>query len=276
MAWSAGAAAGRLAGCGDAMNTERDGVGSMPRVHVHATCWNEERMLPFFLRHYEPIAERIFIYDDGSTDRSREILERCPRVTIEPIHCAGASYVEALQDLYNNCWKRSRGHADWVIVCNVDEHFHHPSGLAAYLSGCQTAGVTLIPSRGYEMVATRFPPSDVQLSSAIRRGMSSWAHRKTTIFAPDAIDETHFGVGRHTIQPVGRVTLPEACELRMLHYKYLGFPYLRERHMQLESRRRAGDRRKGHGRHYAVGPVRQWLRYVGLLLFSRTVVAAGG
>lgn len=258
------------------MNTGRDGVGSMPRVHVHATCWNEERMLPFFLRHYEPIAERIFIYDDGSTDRSREILERCPRVTIEPIHCAGASYVEALQDLYNNCWKRSRGHADWVIVCNVDEHFHHPSGLAAYLSGCQTAGVTLIPSRGYEMVATRFPPSDVQLSSAIRRGMSSWAHRKTTIFAPDAIDETHFGVGRHTIQPVGRVTLPEACELRMLHYKYLGFRYLRERHMQLESRRRAGDRRKGHGRHYAVGPVRQWLRYVGLLLFSRTVVAAGG
>jgi glycosyltransferase involved in cell wall biosynthesis len=258
------------------MNTERDGVRAMPRVHVHATCWNEEKILPFFLRHYEPIAERIFIYDDGSTDRSRAILERCDKVTIEPIHCEGASYVEALQNLYNSCWKRSRGDADWVIVCNVDEHFHHPAGLAAYLSACQEAGVTMIPGHGYEMVATRFPPGDVQLSSVIRRGMSYWAHHKTVIFSPDAIDDTHFGVGRHTMKPVGRVAFPDACELRLLHYKYLGYHYLRSRHLELEARRRSGDRRKRYGRHYAVGPLRQWLRYVCLVLFARTVVAAGG
>jgi len=31
-------------------------------------------MVPFFLRHYEPLVDRIVIYDDGSNDRSLELL----------------------------------------------------------------------------------------------------------------------------------------------------------------------------------------------------------
>jgi len=247
-----------------------------PRVHVHATCWNEERMLPFFLRHYEPLAERIFIYDDGSTDRSLEILQQCPKVTMEPIQSAGDSYVEALQQLYNSCWKRSRGAADWVIVCNVDEHFHHPTGLANYLAACQQTGVTIIPSHGYQMVSLRFPPAGAQLSQTVRRGKSSSEHRKTVIFSPDAIEATNFGVGRHVTTPLGRVVLPETCEICLLHYKYLGFPYLRDRTAELESRRRPRDRAQGYGFQYSRGQLNMLCHFMHLLLVSRTVVSAGG
>lgn len=233
-------------------------------------------MLPFFLRHYEPIAERIFIYDDGSTDRSLEILKASPKVTVDLIRCGGDSYVEALRQLYNECWKRSRGAADWVIVCNVDEHFHHPAGVAAYLGSCQRAGFTIVPSYGYEMIALRFPAIDLQLSHAVRRGVSWWAHHKTAIFAPDAIEASNFGVGRHTMDPVGRVLFPETCELRLLHYKYLGFRYLRSRHAQLGLRQRAGDRRQGYGQHYFMGDLRLLRRFVGLLCRARTVVDFGG
>jgi glycosyltransferase involved in cell wall biosynthesis len=233
-------------------------------------------MLPFFLRHYEPIAERIFIYDDGSTDRSLEILQQCPKVSVEPIQCVGDSYVEALQQLYNSCWKRSRGAADWVIVCNVDEHFHHPMGLATHLAACQQAGVTIIPSHDYQMVSLQFPPAGVQLSQTIRRGKSFWAQRKTVIFSPDAIEATNFGVGRHVTTPLGRVVPPEACEVFMLHYKYLGFPYLRDRTAELESRRRPRDRSQGYGIHYSRGHLKLLYHFIHLLLTSRTVVSFGG
>jgi len=44
------------------------------RVHVYTICWNESRVIDYFLRHYEPIAERIVVYDEDSTDDTREIL----------------------------------------------------------------------------------------------------------------------------------------------------------------------------------------------------------
>ena len=38
-------------------------------VHLNATCWNEEKMLPYFFRHYDTLVSRYFVFDDGSTDR---------------------------------------------------------------------------------------------------------------------------------------------------------------------------------------------------------------
>src|ERR1700722_20355846 len=44
------------------------------RIHVYSICWNERRMIEYFLRHYETFAERIVIYDDDSDDGTKEIL----------------------------------------------------------------------------------------------------------------------------------------------------------------------------------------------------------
>ena len=52
------------------------------RIHLYAACWNERRMLDFFFRHYDPIVDRCFIYDDGSTDGSVERLQQHPSVTL--------------------------------------------------------------------------------------------------------------------------------------------------------------------------------------------------
>ena len=43
-------------------------------IHLHATCWNEERMLPFFFRYYDRFVDRYFIHDNQSSDGSIEIL----------------------------------------------------------------------------------------------------------------------------------------------------------------------------------------------------------
>ena len=41
-------------------------------------------MLPFFFRHYDPIVDRYIVYDDGSTDRTLEMLAAHPRVEVRP------------------------------------------------------------------------------------------------------------------------------------------------------------------------------------------------
>ena len=197
-------------------------------------------------------------------------------MSIEPIRCEGDSYVEALRQLYDTCWKRSRGAADWVVVCNVDEHLHHPSGLASHLDACQRAGVTVIPSRGYEMVSLRFPPADVQLSHAVTRGLRCRLLDKTAIFSPDAITATEFGRGRHSARPAGHVSVAEGNETRLLHYKYLGFRYLRSRYAELDARRRPQDRALGFGRQYGRSDLQLLLRFVRLLVLSRRIVAGGG
>lgn len=61
-------------------------------IHLYAACWNEERIIPFFLQHYEPLVDRIIIYDDHSTDRSVELLRASPKVEIRPFQREAESY----------------------------------------------------------------------------------------------------------------------------------------------------------------------------------------
>ena len=51
-------------------------------VHLYALCWNEERLLPFFFRHYDPFVTRYFIFDHDSTDRSCQLLKAHSRVAL--------------------------------------------------------------------------------------------------------------------------------------------------------------------------------------------------
>ena len=55
---------------------------------------------------------------------------------------------------------------------------------------------------------------------------------KLSVFNPDFIVDTGFGVGRHSAVPIGRVHLPPRDELMLLHYKYLGFERTLARHRE--------------------------------------------
>ena len=48
------------------------------KIHIYTPTWNEEKILPYFLRHYEQFAERIFIFDGGS-DREKRKVKKQPR-----------------------------------------------------------------------------------------------------------------------------------------------------------------------------------------------------
>jgi hypothetical protein len=216
---------------------------------LYALCWNEEQMLPFFFRHYDPLVERYYIFDNGSTDGSLELLRANPKVVLGEFEVQGDSFVLAAQSFYNQCWKASRGTAPWVIVCNVDEHLHHRD-LPAYLNALP-AGISLITPEGYNMISDSFPVAGEPLSQQIHLGVRSPGMDKPQLFAPDLIDEINFCPGRHTASPAGHVQSPATVEVKLLHFKYLGLDYYSRRLDVLRQGLRKLDLEIGLGVHYS-------------------------
>ncbi len=217
-------------------------------VHLYALCWNEERLLPFFFRHYDPIVTRYFIFDHDSTDCSRQILKAHSHVTLGKFEVRGDSYVSSAWDFYNHAWKQSRGRADWVVICNIDEHLEHPD-FAGLFDRAHKSGATIFASEGFEMITAAFPEETAPLREQTRRGWHSKDLDKASVFNPNAIREINYGAGRHACNPQGCIVW-SAERVRLLHYKYLGLDYLQQRIAELGARRLAGDIRQNFGHHY--------------------------
>jgi glycosyltransferase involved in cell wall biosynthesis len=218
------------------------------RIDLYASCWNEERIIPFFLRHYEPIVDRIVIFDDGSTDRSRELLTASPKVEVRQLKQGDSSILMQMEEL-NHCWKESRGRADWVFICDMDEQIYHHRDLRVYLEECKNAGVTILNPVGVDMVSVDFPPRNSILTETVRLCVRTFLQDKLAVFDPSAVDEINYTPGRHVAKPIGRMVFPEKRVVKLLHYKHLGLDYVQQRAKELEGRKTDFDRVRGWGLH---------------------------
>lgn len=207
-------------------------------------------MLGFFFEHYDSIASRYIIYDDGSTDGSLDILHRHPKVELRRFHrVVEDSYVLSAQIFHNTVWRESRGAADWIILTAIDEHLFHED-LAGYLEQCHAKGTTIIPALGFQMISDEFPKTSARLCDVVTTGAPFAKMSKLCIFRPDQIAETNYTVGRHSADPQGNIVLPDKDEVLNLHFKYLDFDRLARRHDVLATGLGSTDREKGFGHRY--------------------------
>jgi glycosyltransferase involved in cell wall biosynthesis len=218
-------------------------------IHLYVTCWNEERLIPFFLRHYEPLVDRIVVWDDGSTDRSVELLRASAKVEMRPLPRANSSFLEAHQTMFETCWHECRGRADWVCLIDLDEFLFHPDW-HNYLAQKKREGVTVVQALGYEMMSESFPEPGMDLATSIIRGERELHLDKTCLFSPNAIDRMNYVVGRHHCSPTGRVKFPAQYRMQLRHYKNLGLDYVLARCHELASRITPRDTARGWSGQY--------------------------
>ena len=182
------------------------------KTTVFTICWNEEYILPYFLRHYA-FADRIFIYDNESDDRTREIATADPRVTFRTFSTGNEQNNLAMRTIKNQCWKGCD--SDWVIVVDVDEFLDARKAMEQYCG----RNVVIRP-KGLHMIG-RGEPVD-KISLAIR----SPAYDKPCCFSPK-IGEINYNFGAHDAKPIGHEAFINTGILR--HYAFLSEEYLLSR-----------------------------------------------
>jgi Glycosyl transferase family 2 len=225
-------------------------IAAKPRIDVYTVCWNEQRILPFFLRHYGPLVQKIVLYDNHSTDASQAIAAAHARTEVRRFGSATDQCGELERmAIRQTAWQESRGHADWVIVVDCDEFLWHPN-LFEYLRDCWQRQITIPRPTGYEMVAQQFPDGAGQIYDQVRTGLRASHMDKWLLFDPDAIESMNYEPGCHIAHPSGRAVYDDNPHLRLLHFKRLGHDYTIARFHDLERRRTAQDRELGLNQHY--------------------------
>jgi len=182
-------------------------------IDIYTTCYNEEIILPYFLRHYKQFARNITVYDNMSNDKSIDILKDAD-VNIIPFDTNGKFEESKLMNIRNNCWKNSD--ADWVIVCDTDELIYHPD----LFNVLKNINGNHIIVEGYEMMSETLPTTKGQIYEEIKNGYFKVDYSKPCLFKPLEISESNFEPGSHTSNPVGAVTIHNS-NIKLLHYKYL-------------------------------------------------------
>lgn len=222
-----------------------------PVIHLYAICWNEEAILPYFMDHYSGFVDEFFIYDNMSTDGTLALLARYKNTTVIPYDTGNTYSDAAFLDIKNHAWKRSRGIADFVIVCDMDEFLYHPE-MPILLDLLHTHHYTVAKPHGYNMTSTSLPPFDgtQQITSLIRSGVDARKNYSKNILFSPTLDEINFSTGCHKSFPQGRVKTYQSDHLKLLHYKFV------DRDQVLAKTRvygaRMSDLNKKHGwsRHY--------------------------
>ena len=172
-------------------------------VHVITNVHNEAALMPYFLRHYASFADRIFVYDAGSDDGTREMVQQCPKAELIDWDCAEVND-ERYMAINNSAYiEHSRGVADWVIMADADEfvYYDHPAGsLSEFLGRCQCNGYNVLTPQGFNMVSDAFPSTDGQIYAEVKRGVAHYAESKPCIFHPGLT--MHFEVGKHVAKAI--------------------------------------------------------------------------
>ena len=209
------------------------------KVDVYSIMHNEEQILPYWLRHYDTIADRIFVWDDDSTDGTRAILSRHPKVTILPIGKHNSNDAYWVTSVFPQYEHISRGLADWVVIADADEFIYHPR-LLDVLKREKDQGTQLIHCAGYTMISDGLPATTGQIYDEIKLGLPDGMESKWTIHSPDI--QVRYAKGRHG--PVhNRLAFVRNRHtgIKLLHYRYLGDKYLEDHNKKLFTRHKLMD-----------------------------------
>lgn len=188
-------------------------------IHVYTVCWNEEKILPYFLEHYSRFADRIVVYDNMSTDRSAEIVRAHPAAELRLFDTGDRFDDKANLHIKNTAYRESAGIADFVIAVDTDELVYHPD-IKALLAAYREEGVTLPKMTGFEMISLSFPRRPGSIIGQIRLGRENPFYNKRCIFSPEL--EMNFLPGCHVCTPEGVVRESRAADLKLLHFHYVG------------------------------------------------------
>lgn len=203
------------------------------------------------IAHYRGFCTNIIVFDNHSTDRTREIAESMG-CEVRLFGIPGVLDDKEYLRVKNFAWKGSK--ADWVIVVDCDEILWHPN-IKRSLSETQ---YSLFATQGWDVVTFAIPPAKIM---SITNGYAYDDYSKSVIFNPKLIQEINYVYGCHQAKPVGIIKYsPDS--LILFHYSNIGGPErLCRRHAAYRARLSENNKRWGLGIHYTYSDeqrIKEW------------------
>ncbi len=239
-------------------------------ITIYTIAYNEEKVLPFFLDHYSKFATRVIIYDNESTDNTVKIAKEHPLVKEVYSVKTGDSLDDSMYvKIKNSCWKGDT--SDYVMLVDTDELIYHEDGIVNYIKSNEHP---VYRCDGYNMISENFPKGGESITSQIKSGVFDRFYCKPVIFNPNIIKKTDFELGIHNGRFYGETSelIPNESELKMLHYKNLGFKYREDRHKMFSKRMSEFNQRTGAGIHYTWDTKTQKEEFNNILLNSSKII----
>lgn len=194
-----------------------------PIIHAYFLCYNEANILPHLLKHYLSFCDKVHIMDNYSTDSSIDIINSFDNTEIIQYDSNSQVRDDIYIQIKNNCWKRSIGIADYVIVGDADEFLYHED-IKNFIQKSFDDGVTIFRPEGYHMIADENFElnNDDNILEKVTQGLQVHVLDKLMMFNCNKLKEINYSFGCHNASPVGEVNLSDNKGLKMLHYKFLG------------------------------------------------------
>jgi glycosyltransferase involved in cell wall biosynthesis len=246
------------------------------RIVVNTVCFNEEKLLPFFLDYYARWASKIVIWDNFSNDATVAVARAFDKteVVVRQFDTGNEFREDVNRQIKNTCWKDER--ADWIIVCDVDE-FLHVEDLPDFLA--RRGDFAVFRPLGYNMVSTDFPSASGGLiTGQIKRGSRDDNYSKMVLFDPTRVETMDYSVGAHRARPIGRGSVGIfdaryfAGELKLLHYKNISFAYRYSKNLEYAARVGAISRQFNWNFHFGHDEAKQRLEFEALLASAEAVI----
>lgn len=225
-------------------------------IEAFILCFNESETLHLTIKHYQSFCSKITIFDNFSTDNSREIAEAMG-CEVRLFGVEGQLNDAEYLKVKNNAWKGSQ--ADWVIVCDADEILWHPN-LTQSLFNCKMNALTIVSTDGINMFSDTLPSINWM---EVKTGVPDKNYSKFICFDPKAISEIGYVYGCHESKPTGNVRYSSEIGFNpyLLHYKHVGgAERIANRHALYASRLSAINKRWKLGFQYSE-PRAQTIKY---------------
>ena len=223
------------------------------KIHAHILAYNEEKILPFTLDYYSKFCEKIFVYDNMSTDSSDEIYKKYANVNVIKWNSDNSFNDNYNKEIKSSTYRQYSRNADWVIVCDCDEILYHPN-LINMLKAYKKMGIDMPLIDGRDMVSETFPEYDGRLiTEIVQIGSETYdVMCKNIVFNPKKDVFFSFGAHANFCQDCVK---SEERELKLLHYKFLGKDYVNNIYKERLNRLSEFNVQNGLGIHYNNPPM---------------------
>jgi glycosyltransferase involved in cell wall biosynthesis len=251
------------------------------RIWAYVTVWNEEKILPYYLRHYSQFCERIIVLDNNSTDNTRDICKQWPMVEVREYNTNNTFNDYVHLDLKHKCIEESKGNADYVIIGDCDEFIYHPN-IIQFLK--ENNHPVIFPA-GFQMVSYSFPTGEGQIYDEVKHGVPDPWYSKPILINPNKVKSLKWIEGCHEVELDlkidGEILHPVPIQIRpigewnghpwgrwkmqfeildtyndfpikLLHYKFMGSEYVRSKYIQYSFRNSKQNKEAGLANHYDI------------------------